>query len=92
MQTISYNRNQSSFYQQIAEAVRASEGLSRPLEIALGKRGGYVRDVEIEIGDDPHSFRSTWRGSGETVLGTASGCGHGTAGSRDPRTLPRCPS
>ena len=63
MQAILYNVKRSSFYRRLEEAVRESDGLSRPVRIELGKRGGYARDVQIEIGDDPHAFRSTWTGA-----------------------------
>lgn len=63
MHPISFNVRRSAFYEAIAAAVHNSERLSRSVEIELDKPGGYARDVEIEIGDDPYEFRSTWNGA-----------------------------
>ncbi|MBW3570671.1 MAG: hypothetical protein KY467_06155 [Gemmatimonadetes bacterium] len=64
MQEIRYNVHDSSFRPRIEHAVAQSRGLSRPLRIEFGTRGGYTRDVWIEIpGDDPRTFRSSWGGA-----------------------------
>lgn len=64
MQPIRYNVNRSSFYGRIEQAVAASDGLTRAVELDLGKRRGYARDVYIDIPrDDPHAFRSSWAGA-----------------------------
>ena len=55
MHPINFNVRRSAFYERIAAAVHNSDRLARAVEIELDKRGGYERDVEIEIGDDPTS-------------------------------------
>jgi hypothetical protein len=63
MHPINFNVRRSSFHERIAAAVHNSDRLSQSVEIELDKPGGYARDVEIEIGDDPYEFRSTWNGA-----------------------------